>query len=510
MATDASLPSPRAQLHFLKASHFDLGPDPQLHVGATDSTTHRDFPAHTDVPRAQPCPPPPRATLFQQDARWAREELVSEAHCAFGSLPTQSRERERAQGARSFITQTSHLHLQQDAHGRALLSTARADYGWPELQGRDSEQSPGARLIFHRDSMPSGDRDKLRIPSTTYQELFPPYEACPQPRASCEHFGGPTPLKWDNRRWDDRTSYQSQFQAMTGPPALMCKRDSSIVALGDFKMGYGPLCSEQKEAYRPQSLPPDRYDKTRAWAHTHYVSINPGDGCFHDRTAEAEHACAQEPVPPLPLAEPFVLHHDRTPKSHILEGNWCRGPGSLTTSMSFFYGQPPPATNPRSRHVPHEKLQSHVTLGESKLLRQFFQTSMGTDYYPCAIQLLQKARNLHLLPSNLPEDTSEPDFLTMNQKMLKPHRVAPACATEEMLQRCKYSHVEPPLGRQRFFSTQHEDDFTFKYQGPAVLRSGSFQESHVPLGSPRRWGCGGGKMSLRDPWVPTYLYPRQQ
>lgn len=193
MAAAALLRSPRAQLDFLKASHFDLGPDPQLHVGATDTTTHRDFPAYLDVPRAQPCPPPPRATLFQQDPRWAREEFVSEAHCAFESPPTPSRERARALGASSLTTLASHLHLQEGARGHALFSTAHADYGWPELQGRDSEQSPGARLIFHRDSMPPGDRVKLRIPPTTYQALFPPYDACPQPCTSSVQLGERSP-----------------------------------------------------------------------------------------------------------------------------------------------------------------------------------------------------------------------------------------------------------------------------------------------------------------------------
>ena len=43
--------------------------------------------------------------------------------------------------------------------------------------------------------------------------------------------------------------------------------------------------------------------------------------------------------PTLPLAEPFLLHHDQTPESHILEGNGCPGPGSLTTSTHFFYRQ---------------------------------------------------------------------------------------------------------------------------------------------------------------------------
>lgn len=44
-------------------------------------------------------------------------------------------------------------------------------------------------------------------------------------------------------------------------------------------------------------------------------------------------------TPSATPAEPLVLHHDQTPESHILEGNGCPGPGSLTTSMHFFHGQ---------------------------------------------------------------------------------------------------------------------------------------------------------------------------
>ncbi|XP_016072910.1 PREDICTED: uncharacterized protein C19orf45 homolog [Miniopterus natalensis] len=447
------------------------------------------------------------------------------------------------------MSKQCHVHVRADARPRPLLSTASADFGWPEVPGRGSEQNPGARLIFHRDSVPPGDRAKLRIPPTTHQALFPLRDACPQLRASRLRRGdyscyfyyfwclpdsppplprrgriavglrlqgpnpilslilpsseGPSPLKWDCRKWDVGTSYQTQFQALMGPPALMCKRDSSSVALGDFKIGYGPMCSEQKQAYRPKDLPPDRYDKAQASAEIHSVNIGPGDGLFHGRTTKAEHFYAREP-------KPVVLHSDKTPESHILEGNWCPGPGSLTTSMHFFYGQPPPVTNPNGRHVPHENLQSHVTLGESKLLGQFFQTTMGMDYYPTGSPQPQKALNLHLLQSNLPEGTGEPDFLTMNQKMLKPHGTAPASMTEEMLQRCKDSHLEPPLGRQRFFSTQYEDEFAFKYQGPPVLRLGNFHESYVPLGSPHQRGCRGERVDPQAPQVPTYPCPGQQ
>uniref|UniRef100_A0A673VR25 Testis expressed 45 n=1 Tax=Suricata suricatta TaxID=37032 RepID=A0A673VR25_SURSU len=478
-----------SRLDFLKASHFALGRDPRLHVDVMQSTSHRDFPAYPAVTRARPCQEPPPGSFFRRDASAAGAEFKSEAHCAFAppapqpSGPTGTRER-------TLATQASNLRVFAPAHLRTGLSTAHP--------------IRGARLISARDSVPSGDRAKLRIPPTTYQEFFAPHDSFPRPRAPCGHFGGLNALQWDHTRQDEGTSYQRQFQALPGPPASKCKRASSSVELGDFKIGYGPMCSEQKEAYGPQGLPPDRYDKARASAHIHQVNIHPGDGLFHDKTTKAEHFSPQEP-------ERFVLHHDVTPPSHILEGNGRCGPGSLTTSTHFFHGQPPPVNKPPSRHVPHEKLKSHVGLGESSLLGQFFQTSTGTDYcLPGTVQKPPQAPSLHLLPSSLPQGTGETDFLTMNQKMLKPHRTAPASVTEEMLQRCKYSHIEPPLGGQRFFSTQYEDEFAFKFQSPAVLRLANPQESRVPLGSPRQWGCGAGKVDLWAPQPPTYPCPAQQ
>ncbi|XP_054548951.1 testis-expressed protein 45 isoform X2 [Talpa occidentalis] len=485
-ATGALLPSPTLGMDFLKASHFALGPDPRLHLGAMCSTSHRDFPSHPVAARKLRGQPP-RSPLFQQDRSWAGGEQVSEAHRAFTPPGETGREREPAP-ALAQDKQISHLHIRADARARTSLPTVRADYGWVELPPRARERIRGARLIFDRDSVPPGDPAKLRIPLTTYQEFFPPHDSCPH---LCTHLEGPNPLKWDQRKQDNETSYQRQFQALPSAPALMCKRASSSVKMGDVRNGSGPMCSEQ------------RYDKAQASARIHRVNIRPGDGLFRGQTSKDEHFYAREP-------EPFVAHRDQTPQSHILEGNGCPGPGSLATFMHFFYGQPPPATKPPSRHQPHETLQTHVVLGESALLNQFFQTSTGRDYSPPRTQRLVKAPSLHLQRSNLPEGTGEPDFLTMNQKMLKPHRAAPASMTEEMLQRCKYSHIEPPLGRQHFFSTHHNDDFNFKYQGPAVLRMDNSQESYVPLGTFRQWGCRARKVDPQAPQTPFYPCPSQQ
>nr|XP_003421347.1 testis-expressed protein 45 [Loxodonta africana] len=498
-----ALPPYRLPLQdFLKASHFALGPDPRLHKGAMHSTSRRDFPAYSGVTRLPPCRQPPRASLFPQEACWELHERLSESHRAFQPPPPESALSDHLARERTLAMQVTNLCMHADAHAGPSVSSARAAYVWPELPARASERIPGARLNFAGDSVPPGDRAKLGIPPTTHRDLFPPHDACPQPRAPCYHLVGPSPLKGDHRRQAYRTSYLKQFQALPGPPASMCKRASSSVELGDCKIGYGPMCSEQKQAYRPQGLPPDRYDKAQAAAHIHNVNIRPGDGLFHDTTTKTQHFYPRE-------LEPFVLGHDRTPLSHILEGNQRPGPGSLTTSTQFFLGQPPPLNPPPSRHVPHEKLQSHVTLGEASLFKDFFQTSMGSDYLAPEPQRPLKALNLHLLESNLPKGTGKPDFLTMNQKMLKPHRIAPAPMTEELLQQCKYSHIEPPLGGQRVFSTRYQEEFPYKYQGPVKLSWGNFQESHVLLGTPHRMGCE-EREDPRAPQTPVYPCHSQQ
>ncbi|XP_040846083.1 testis-expressed protein 45 [Ochotona curzoniae] len=495
--------SPSELRDFLKASHFSVGHDARLHRGFQQSRSHQDFPAHAQVVATRPAPtqgPPPLARLLQVDARWADQEHLAETRRAFPPPPLPSpAEQERA----PIVPGAPLGHAILGTGGRTVIPSSRATYGWPELPaGSAREHIRGARLLFARDSVPSGDPDKLRFPFTTYRALFPPYDVCPQPPTPCYHLGGPNTLRWDYCKRDN-TTYQRLFQALPGPPALMCRRDSSSVQLGDDKAGYGLLRSEQKQFYSPQDLSPDRYDKTQAVAHIHRVNICPGDGCFHGRTTKAEHFYPREP-------EPFVLHHDRTPESHILKGNWHPGPGSLDTCTQSFYGQPPALTQPPSRHVSHDRLQGHIILGEEKLLSHFFQTTMGSDYLPPDKGRPKIEPTLHLRKSRLWDGVPGADFVTTNQKMMTVHRPPPAKATKAMLCRTKYSHIEPPLGRQRFFSTQYTDEFGFKYQGPVVLRTNNTQESHVPLGTPGRSGCLGEKVDPRAPQLPLYPCPSQQ
>lgn len=163
-ATMALLPCPLSRPAFLKASHFALGPDPRLHAGAMQSTTHRAFPGYAGCPRAGLCAPPPRACLFPRDVRWEAGGLVSETHRAFLPPPPPpapgSATRERTQGP-TLAKLASNVPLRADERARPGVSTARADFGEPEQPARTRELIQGACLISDRDSVPPGGPAKL-------------------------------------------------------------------------------------------------------------------------------------------------------------------------------------------------------------------------------------------------------------------------------------------------------------------------------------------------------------
>ncbi|XP_069858460.1 stabilizer of axonemal microtubules 5 isoform X4 [Dipodomys merriami] len=392
---------------YLKASHFSLALDPRLHQDARRSKAHADFPAYPVTAAAPPDRPPSPSQLFHYNRRWKDDGYLPEMRRAFaltsappGDTPEQRRERART-------LQASHLPLHAGAHAGIGLSLAHAAYGWhgmPPLAAR--EQIRGARLIFDRDSVPAGDKDKLGIPHTTHKAHFQPYSEDPPPRAPSYHLGGPNPLRW-NYKGPIETSNSRQFRALPGPPAPMYKRASSSVQLGDRNINYTHMHSDLKQMHTPQELSPDRYDKAQASAQLFQANINPGDGHFYHRTTMNDHFYPREP-------EPFTSSHDETPDSHILKGNWQPGPGNLDTSMQYFFGQ------------------------------------------------------------------------------------------------CKYSHLEPPLGDQRFLSTTYKDEFPFKYNGPLVLKPNVTNESHLPLGSPKWWGCWGRKVDPRAPQISMNPCPSLQ
>lgn len=92
------------------------------------------------------------------------------------------------------------------------------------------------------------------------------------------------------------------------PSTPVHSQDSSSVALGDVKIGYGHMYSEQKQAYRPKDLAPDRY----RGAMTHWATKGGGANTVPLRST----ACRPGPlVPDLPPLAPHACPLGALPPS---------------------------------------------------------------------------------------------------------------------------------------------------------------------------------------------------
>lgn len=137
--------------------------------------------------------------------------------------------------------------------------------------------------------------------------------------------------------------------------------------LGDFKIGYGPMCSEQKQAYRPQGLPPDRYKRTVAF-HQEGEELSVTCGLCHPRlwgqyrAYEASGTYKQgfptistpqlglweacpSPISPELQESPLICRYDKAQAAaHIHYVNIRPGDGLFhdrTTKADHFYAREP-------------------------------------------------------------------------------------------------------------------------------------------------------------------------
>uniref|UniRef100_A0A8C3RZH1 Uncharacterized protein n=1 Tax=Chelydra serpentina TaxID=8475 RepID=A0A8C3RZH1_CHESE len=129
------------------------------------------------------------------------------------------------------------------------------------------------------------------------------------------------------------------------------------------------------------------------------------------------------------------------------------------------------------------RLQSKVPLGDKHLNACFFNTTQHSDYQPPPESQRETSSSKSHLESHVPFNYPSKGALTTTQAMLVPHRQWTLRPSEESLQQVKYSHLVPPWQGQRFFRTEHQDEFTPKYSGPVPVCGGNFQVSSIPLGT---------------------------
>ncbi|XP_074834688.1 stabilizer of axonemal microtubules 5 isoform X2 [Carettochelys insculpta] len=468
------IPAPLTGIPFLRTSHFQIGFDRRPQGSVVESPFRTDFPPLWGNYKPEPVLLPSSKGVLNQDINkvW---ETCSETHLAF---PVRS----LAQKPK-ICPPESHLQMHADSQAKIFTSAARESYPWPDvtLQGPASIRGDYSK---EEDHFSSGDEDKLKLLPSVYRFSYPAYEMLqPIVKAPCRHLGGIPTIKGDRRSYYG-TSYQAQFEGGWIPPVKSCGKGKSSIVFGDTRSSISS--SEGKHAYTVQDMRNHRvYDKEHAAFHIHRTNIKPGDGRtrFLTVTLESFPLCERAPMK-------VTCPSKRTSSSLRGDEDQERSRERATTTTSrFFHTQMDIGDRPPQPDMSLSRLQTKVLLGDKHLNACFFSTTQHSDYQPPPKSQKETSSSKSHLQSHLPLNYPSKGAVTTTQGMLVPHRQQTLRPSEESLQQIKYSHLVPPWKGQCFFGTEHQEEFTPKYDGPVNICGGNFQVSSIPLGTLKKYSA---------------------
>uniref|UniRef100_A0A8C8VKR8 Testis expressed 45 n=1 Tax=Pelusios castaneus TaxID=367368 RepID=A0A8C8VKR8_9SAUR len=466
------IPASLTGIPFLKASHFRTGFDHRPQGNVVESPFRTDFPPLWGCYKPVPILPPNSKGVLNQDMDKARENW-SETQQAF---PGRSLE-----PVPKICPPESHLQMHADSKTNIFTSVARESYPWPDMTLR-GPVLPEADYSKEEDHFPCGDKDKLKLLPSVYRFSYPAYEQLqPMVKAPCIHLGGLPTIKGDRCSYYG-TSYQAQFEGSWIPPVKSSGKSKSSILFGDPRNVVST--GEEKHAYTVQDIENHSvYNREHAAFQIHKTNIKPGDGRtrFHTVTLES--------FPPRELA-PMEITCANKQTSSVPRGDQdlerSREHATTTTSR-FFHTQIDMRDCPPQPALTLWRRQSSVPLGDKHLTSCFFSTTQHADYQPPPESQREMASSERHLESHMPFNYPSEGAVTTTQAMLVPYRQRMHRPSEESLEQIKYSHLAPPWKGQRFFGTEHQDEFPPKYSGPVNICGGSFQVSSIPLGTLKKY-----------------------
>ncbi|KAL8177948.1 UNVERIFIED_CONTAM: hypothetical protein K2H54_024027 [Gekko kuhli] len=448
-------PEISAPLHgqsFLQASHFQLGFDRSPEGSTVVSPYRFDYPPRWGTYLREPILPPKCAGVLNQDMGdpW---ETKSEYLVSYPAWPLATRP--------AICPLASCIQMHTDPRHHVFTSTTREIYTYPSK----ALSTQPHRVDKWDDSIPRGDKEKVPLPPSLYQQSYPAHKGLSSAvRAPNQHLGSDSTLKGDGGVHFD-SSYRSQYTGEWGPPPKRCHEGLISVVFGD------PRChnavSEQRHAY---------------------PAPHPADLCCYT----AEQAARQLFRTNFQAGRASVSYPHRN-MSSILRGDESaqRNKGNVTTS-SFYYGEPG-TRDLKPRQPSSLKEQRTLQLGDRHL--GSFSTTQQSDYRQLPKTPIVYPKSSDLMKSSIAFNFPDTGTSTTTQDMLVPHQLRKHQVPEELIQKIKHSHLVQPWQGQRWFSTEQREAYVNKYSGPVLLAVGDCQRSSVPLGTMKTF-------QHRSKWLP--------
>ncbi|KAI0208636.1 hypothetical protein LSAT2_006689 [Lamellibrachia satsuma] len=475
------IPKEKTGLDFLLSSHFRVAQSDEPLEKTYYTITTQDYVPWGVDQRAPPIKKGQNAPVIGEDTRFFNQR-ATEMQVEFKYRPTTlppPTDSYKALSATNFK-----MHADQSKFN-GYLTSQNIDFPSKDSAGTSFKMKSAKDLW--KSHVPQGDPDKEKMPASDYVHNFKPIdvEANRAERAAALQYGGPNPIKGDNRTQTYSTSHNDTFLGQTAPrlPALEPPTGSNV-PVGDpgkemdrrttFQAAY---TRQDNSDYRPF----DRVGAATDIRKTHFVLDDGLNDWNQSRSTFVDsYTMSQQ------KALPVIPRENARNKSDMPPGDidpYRNGERASLTTARASYGKAHKSSNQIVSGA-DKGTKSDVLFGEPRLAGRYYTTTNGHVYTPQDLPAQADCINLtHKsdIPVHYYDNDYDPNsiyrthFHDPEQPQLIPNPQA--------IEKLRATHIKPQLRTQEL-STEHQE--RYKVPGLAelpVVDAYRLQRSHVPLGS---------------------------
>ncbi|CAH1797265.1 unnamed protein product [Owenia fusiformis] len=475
------MPPIKTGTDFLASSHFQISQEPSVTGGAFKSIFKKDYVPHPFDGRPGATKPPAPADIMHKDSGHFFDK-ISETKLAYEAKHLNKPELRNQHNALS----KTNFKMDSDRTKFCNFDTTH-DLEFPPKVG-PGFQKAGPKQNPMESFIPQGDIGKAPQPISDYRDRYRGHDANENKivKAKSDHYEGPPTVKGDNRLHHFDTTHNDIYRGQWQPklPALPAPIGSNIPQ-GDMDRENVKM-TEQQDSYPARDLSKlDPYNKAATMGRLQRTNFRQDGGHNEWGTYQSEQKDQYRALGPNIDRNRPTQHRNH---SDFPIGDYdpkrMTDQASLTTNR-FYHGHIQQYGRPKIVSGANKRTSSNVWFGEPTHNDLYYQTTMNDKYTPKYKAPYKSHRDTDHSKSSIPLDyygnlqntpTTWSDFPDPNQGKLIPN--------PEAIDNLRRSHIQPPLGGDRHFSTEHVDQFTPKktnlYQ---VTDAGKLQKSSVPIGT---------------------------
>ena len=465
---------------FLSSSHFQISQDRRVTNGSLKSVFKRDYVPWEVSSKPQAARPPRPAEVLHKDDQYFNEK-ASETRQQYDY---RGLEGGPTQGLPQNIGATN-FKMDRDPRFNSFQTTHNRDYTPKEAAG----ERGGSPKTKWKSFIPQGDPEKAPEPISDYRDRYRGHDANSFPMEKATGTSaGPSTIQGDRRQHNFHTTHNDTYRGVVLPKVKGFDAPvGSNIPVGDPDHGVSMVTTHQTSF--PQHDPSQLrgYNKGAVTGKLRVTNHKEADG---HGTWNTYLSTAKDSYRPIEgdIGRFFPgKHRNHSDFPTGDDSDWRNAERANMTTNRFYHGNKPQVGRPNIVGGAKKRTSSNVVFGEPSLGDNYYSTTTDSTFKPQSVKYDpvrpdrsgRSAVPLDYYGNDRNNTTYNTDFEDPEQDKMIPNPIA--------INKLKESHIVPPQGGMRLFSTEHLDQYTPKSSTLSAIDPGRLQRSSVPIGTLNVW-----------------------